>query len=1372
MSSDRVRYQSATEIATVMPPEMKADIEANKVTDTKKDADTKNDADADSNGDKDLKSGKLSDLFSTAEPYDYFLMIIGTIGALITGASIPFFNVLFGKMLDALNKDPSSFSEGIAAIALAFVWVSIANLFSGLAQVACWTATGERQTQKLREKYVKAILKQEIGWFDSSNPSQLSSKLADTTGKLQDGLGRKVGDLMQYIAQFIAAFFVGLYLCWRLTVVLLASFPLIGGAGYFMITAITAASNQSLEQYANAGGLATEALSYIRTVTALNAQPDVVNKYFQYLDECRRIGITKGLNVGLGNGAVFGAAFLTYALGFWYGSKLVADQLGKECSGEECVTGGDILAVFFAVIMGSIALGQMAPPLAAFTSAKAAIYPMMEIINRKPLIDGFADSGEKPEEKPKGLITLENVHFSYPTRPDIEVCNGYNLAVNPGETVALVGRSGCGKSTVMNLLLRFYDPSSGSICLDNKEISKLNVRWLRNQIGYVGQEPILFAGTIAENIAYGLGDVERAGINAKEMHELIIIAAKQANAHDFIMSFENQYETLVGSNGVSLSGGQKQRVAIARALVKKPSILLLDEATSALDAVSEKIVQESIDKLSHSKTQTTIIIAHRLSTIRNADKIATISDGKIVEVGSHDDLIAKNGIYADLVRLQMTTGGDAELTYVGSALDIEETEKVRKMSLHSDDKVASKVDPTVKVVEEVIDEAEKSLLWKRSWDLVYENILWLALGIFGACTFGAIFPCWGMLLAKTQNMFYYTSATKMKAKGVELAGYYVLLSVISLVSSTLNFWGIGKVGENISYKVRGTMFEAIMKREIGYFDREENAVGALTTKLADDSRVIHKAFGEALAKQIQAFFTLVIGLGIGLSASWQITLVVLATFPLNIIASAIQMQAIAGQQYDGNGDDGNSKLSNSKNGKASDTVPVTHGAIISTAFNNMRTIAAFSMQFKIADTYCALTNEISEKRIKRSITAGLGFGGSNSVLFLTYALLFWYGSTLIESGDVEFEQMMTAILSLMLGALGLGQAMIDMGDQKAGLIAAKRVFKNIDDAKNSPINGLSNEGIKPTADVKGKIELRNINFVYPTRPDSVVCKNFNLVINPGEVVAFVGPSGSGKSTIINLLLRFYDPVSGEILLDDEPIRNYNVRWLRSQLSWVGQEPVLFKGTVSENIQRGRKEYGDITITDGSKASVPHTAKSNGKYSMPVATDVDIEMGEAAVNITDVVDDDVKNACIASNAHDFITSFTDGYDTDVGEGSILVSGGQKQRICIARALIKNAGILLFDEATSALDATSEKLVQDAIDKLSKSSNQQKTIIIIAHRLTTIRNADKIVVIDKGEIVEVGSHDQLLSREGLYHQLWSKQSGIKTNRSSNSLLTSVQ
>jgi len=229
--------------------------------------------------------------------------------------------------------------------------------------------------------------------------------------------------------------------------------------------------------------------------------------------------------------------------------------------GNGCITGGTILAVFFSVIMGSIALGQLAPPLASFIAAKAAIAPMIEIIERKPLIDGFSEEGAKPIEKPKGNIELKNIIFAYPSRPNINVCKGYNLSIKSGETVALCGASGCGKSTVINLLLRFYDPQSGELTLDGNNIKDLNIKWLRSQIGYVGQEPVLFSGSIADNIAYGL-DVDKDKLTPDEkekLREKIIIAAKKANAHDFIRNFPQGYDTDVGSNGVAMSGGQKQR---------------------------------------------------------------------------------------------------------------------------------------------------------------------------------------------------------------------------------------------------------------------------------------------------------------------------------------------------------------------------------------------------------------------------------------------------------------------------------------------------------------------------------------------------------------------------------------------------------------------------------------------------------------------------------------------------------------------------------------------------------------------------------------------------------------------------------------------
>ena len=325
--------------------------------------------------------------------------------------------------------------------------------------------------------------------------------------------------------------------------------------------------------------MAQESVNAVRTVSAFNLQPVFVAKYRVFILEAMRVGIDKGMHVGLGNGAVFGAAFLTYALGFWYGGGLVARDLERDCT-DDCLTGGTILAVFFSTIMGSMALGQMAPPLTSFATAQASIAIIFDLLARKPLIDGLSDEGlnlskTRPNDKIRGEIEVRQVCFAYPSRPSINVCKDFDLLIQPGETVALVGASGCGKSTIINLLLRFYDPQSGSILVDGFDIKSLNIKYLRSLIGYVGQEPILFAGTIGDNIAYGLDPQEREqllsivqstrsdegsqAVSSSKKHDLmerIIAAAKAANAHDFIMEFPDGYDTDVGTNGSAMSGGQ------------------------------------------------------------------------------------------------------------------------------------------------------------------------------------------------------------------------------------------------------------------------------------------------------------------------------------------------------------------------------------------------------------------------------------------------------------------------------------------------------------------------------------------------------------------------------------------------------------------------------------------------------------------------------------------------------------------------------------------------------------------------------------------------------------------------------------------------
>ncbi len=344
----------------------------------------------------------------------------------------------------------------------------------------------------------------------------------------------------------------------------------------------------------------------------------------------------------------------------------------------------------------------------------------------------------------------------------------------------------------------------------------MNIKWLRSQIGYVGQEPILFAGSIGDNIAYGLAPELKASLGSTkgsqtsgdheankkaELMKQIISASKLANAHDFISEFPEGYDTDVGSNGVAMSGGQKQRIAIARALIKKPAVLLLDEATSALDATSEKVVQQSIDALAQSKAQTTIIIAHRLSTIRNADKICAISDGKIAEIGTHEELVAKSGIYADLVRLQMSSGEEetedphAVTSVVASNEESVENRVERARTASAD---AVNMDQTKEKATKGVANPEKKQLSKEQsksvskkvWSLIMQHPGLLVTGCFGAAVFGAVFPGWGMLLAQTQNMFYLTDPNEIRKRARLYAFYYILLAGCALFSSTAQYYGI------------------------------------------------------------------------------------------------------------------------------------------------------------------------------------------------------------------------------------------------------------------------------------------------------------------------------------------------------------------------------------------------------------------------------------------------------------------------------------------------------------------------------------------------------------------------------------------------------
>jgi ATP-binding cassette subfamily B (MDR/TAP) protein 1 len=370
----------------------------------------------------------------------------------------------------------------------------------------------------------------------------------------------------------------------------------------------------------------------MRTVVAFSGEERARSAYVRALSGMKRAAAFAGMTAGVGMGMVLFIMFCSYALALWYGGRLVLQDAQN-------YSGGTVLIVFFSVLIGAFGLGQAMPNLSSLVDARVAGGAIFEVIDRSPIID--AESEGRELDDMRGELALEDVSFSYPSRPDASIFSKFSLTVPAGATVALVGQSGSGKSTVIQLVERFYDPLAGSVRLDGVDIRELQLEWLRKQIGLVSQEPVLFATSIRENILYGKPDASE---------EEIVAAAKAANAHGFISKLPAGYATLCGERGTQMSGGQKQRIAIARAIVKDPKVLLLDEATSALDAESERVVQEALDRLMEGRT--TIVVAHRLSTVRNADTIAVVEKGRVAERGSYADLMAKRGAFAALVKLQ------------------------------------------------------------------------------------------------------------------------------------------------------------------------------------------------------------------------------------------------------------------------------------------------------------------------------------------------------------------------------------------------------------------------------------------------------------------------------------------------------------------------------------------------------------------------------------------------------------------------------------------------------------------------------------------------------------------------------------------------
>ncbi|KAM3289214.1 ABC transporter B family member 11-like [Capsicum chacoense] len=1043
-------------------------------------------------------------------------MVIGTITAVGSGVCLPLMGVLFGEMIDSFGKNAGEVSK----VAVKFIYL---DLGSGLATfgLLAGEVTGERQAAQIRCLYLKTVLRQDIGFFNQeTNSGVIIESLSSDILTAQDAIGKKVGKFIQVSATFVVELIIAFIKGWRLALVLLSSIPPLVFSSAVLTVLLSRVA--SLPQTANseAATVVEQTISSIRTVASYTGERRDILQYHSCLNKAYRSGVQEGQDLapGIYVGGYYFFYYTSYALAIWYGSKMVLDHN---------YNGGDVMNVIIDTLVVSLNLRDATLCSCAFAAGRAAASKIFQTINRKPVIDPYDMKGKKLLEISGGL-ELKNVHFCYPARPQEIILDGFSVSIPKGTTTALVGRSGSGKSTVISLIVRFYDPQAGEVLIDGINIKKFQLRWIRGKIGLVSQEPVLFSSTIKDNIAYGKDDATLEEIKA---------AVQLANASKFMDKLPQGLDTRVGDHGSHLSGVQKQRVAIARAILKDPKILLLDEATSALDAESERIVQETLDSVMVNRT--TVIVAHRLSTVKNADTIAVLQEGKVIKKGSHLELMRnKEGAYVQLIQLQELSkySGEQdsnELDCMGSSRTKNSSRHLSPISGSDAEKAVGKRHFTNSTA---VKRKDKGNTFCRLALMSRPEIPELLLGCIAAVVNALILPIFRLLLAYAIKTFY-EPAHELRKHSRFFSLIAVGLGLASLVAASMKTFFFAVAGCKLIKRIRLMCFEQIVYMEISWFDSEENLI-AIGSQLSTDAASVRGIVGSSLDLLVQNTSTAIAGLVIGLETSWKLTLIMIVMVPLIGLNEYLHVKLLGAL-----GTDAKKLYEDAK---------------------------------KVVQLYERKCEGPIRAGIKEGLLSSAGFGFSMFCWYYAYAISFYAAARLIESGKVTFAEVLRVFCGLIITVTTISRSIGLAPDFTKAKTGASSIFALLD--RKSKIDSSDNSGM--TLDnVKGNIEFQHVSFNYPSRPEVQVLKDLCLAINSGQMVALVGESGSGKSTVISLLQRFYDPDSGLVTLDGIEFQKLNLSNAHSFISGllqgyetlVGERGTRLVGEWGTRLSGGQKQ---------------------------------------------------------------------------------------------------------------------------------------------------------------------------------------------------------